>query len=85
MPEGYLGQVAPAQFEGHGVGGQLAATEDRNPAQLAAFLRFYHVKDVVAEAGAVPRYRYAQELASLGLHGVPVDGVLLYHIPSGGP
>jgi hypothetical protein len=85
MPEGYLGQVAPAQFQGHGAGGQLGATEEGSPARLAAFLRFYHVSDIVVEAKAAPKARYARQLASLGLHGLEVDGVLLYHVPSGGP
>jgi hypothetical protein len=84
MPEGYLGQVAPAQFQSRGAGGQLGATEEGNPARLAAFLRFYHVSDIVAEARAPAASRYAVELERLGLYGVPVDGVLLYHIPSGG-
>jgi hypothetical protein len=85
MPEGYLGQFAPAQFQqSKRIGGQLGATEEGNPARLAAFLRFYHVSDVVAEAKSAPAARYERELASLGLHSVAVDGVLLYHIPSGG-
>jgi hypothetical protein len=85
MPEGYLGQFAPRQFQRRGSGGQLSPSEDGDQARLAAFLRVYHVSDIVAEARAAPRSRYALELARLGLQGVPVDGVLLYHIPSGGP
>lgn len=84
MPEGYLGQFAPPQFQSQRIGGQLGTTEEGNPARLAAFLRVYHVSDIVAEARAPAPSRYAVELASLGLHGVAVDGVLLYHIPSGG-
>jgi hypothetical protein len=84
MPEGYLGQLPPPQFQGRGIGGQLGITEEGNPARLAAFLRAYHVRDIVAQASAAAPSRYALELESLGLHGVAVDGVLLYHIPSGG-
>jgi hypothetical protein len=85
MPEGYLGQFPPAQFRGRRTGSQLGPTEEGNPARLAAFLRFYHVSDIVAEAKAPAPARYAKELASLGLRDVDVGGVLLYHVPSGGP
>jgi hypothetical protein len=82
MPEGYTGHFVPPQFESQQIVGELSAQEEVNPARLADFLRVYHVSDIVLDAEALNPY--AGELARLGLKGVAVGGVLLYHIPPTG-
>ncbi|MHB8491859.1 MAG: hypothetical protein ACYDA6_06570 [Solirubrobacteraceae bacterium] len=84
MPEGYLGHFAPPQFEGQLIVSELAGNQGTNPTLLKEFLNAYHVRDIVVEATARAEAPYEAELERLGLHGVRVDGVLVYHVPPNG-
>jgi hypothetical protein len=83
-PEGYLGHFAPPEFESQAIVRELEANKEVNPALLTNFLRTYHVKDIVVDAGAFQAGKapVANELTRLALRGEPVGGVLLYHISS---
>lgn len=79
MPEGYLGQVVPANFLN--VLAVVRLLQDVPPAapELGAFIRQHYVSHVVvdqADAGPWPAV-----LAELGLSGRSAGGVLLYDVP----
>jgi hypothetical protein len=84
MPEGYLGHFVPPQWEGHAIVGALGSNKEVEPALLDEFVRAYGIKEIVVDSNRIAPSPYARELARLGLHGISVDGVVLYHVPTTG-
>jgi hypothetical protein len=85
MPEGYLGHLAPPQFDGHPIIGELYSNNQVNPDRLASFVARYHVRDIVVDASAVGTLvPFTAQLAGFGLHPISVGGVLLYRVPAWG-
>jgi hypothetical protein len=79
MPEGYLGNSAPAAFDSEPVVGALGGNLSVDPLQLLSFLRRYHVRDVVLDSGGV--LAYANTFRNLGFRLTPVGGVYVVHVP----
>ena len=85
MPEGYLGHIPPAPFEGSPAVGQLYSNNAVEPQLLIRFLKSSDVRAIVIDPGAgVPLVPFIAELADYGLHPLSVGGVLLYRLPATG-
>lgn len=80
MPEGYAGQIAPEPFISEPVAEHLLGNVPLAPAELEGFVREHYVSHIVVD-GAVENI-WADVLASLGMHGERVGGVLIYTVPS---
>jgi len=79
MPEGYLGNSAPAEFASQPIPNQLGGNQSVNPIELGIFLRRYHVRDVILDPAAA--ITYLPTLHALGLHAVQAGGVFIVRIP----
>jgi hypothetical protein len=83
MPGGYLGHIAPSNFEGSSVVGELFSNKAVNPLLLGNFFKIHHVGAVVLdERAGLSLLPFALELESQGLHGISVAGVLLFKLPA---
>lgn len=79
MPEGYVSSEIPAAFEREPGVIELFNNEAPSPLALSAFIHAHRVSDVVVDPklpGSWPAL-----LATIGLHGHEIAGVILYHVP----
>ncbi len=88
MPEGYVGQVTPSPFGTEAVASELARNVPPSASAFVAFLRQHYVSHVVVDTNdlllpageGAAQNPWPKFLASLGLRGKRVGGVLLYPV-----
>ncbi len=86
MPEGYLGHIPPAPFEGSPAVGQLYSNNAVEPQLLIRFLeelRRPRHRDR-PRRGRPARALHRRARRAYGLHPLSVGGVLLYRLPATG-
>jgi hypothetical protein len=80
MPEGYLGNTAPPEFDNQPFLNQLGGSSPPDPVALVQFLKRYHVRHIVLDADEA--FALAPTLRALGLKPVQLGGIVLVPIPS---
>ncbi len=81
MPEGYVSSAIPPPFQAQPAVAELFNNTPPPASSLESFIREHYVSHVVVDrplAGPWPGL-----LASMGLHGQQLGGILLYTVPSG--